>query len=216
MLRISTTYCLIALSILAFGKVYSQQSPVYTNDIVEYKLGLELYNKEKFGAAQKQFDKAIKKNNNSDSEISVNSEYYSALCALELFNKDAEHLLTQFVENHPESPRVRNIYFQLGRYNYRKKRWEKVISWFAQVDMFDLNSSEVAEYHFKKGYSYFMIDDYDNAGKILYEIKDVDTKYTAPARYYYSHIAYSKGDYQTALEGFQRLATNEKFGKVIP
>jgi tetratricopeptide (TPR) repeat protein len=215
-LRISTTYCLIALSILAYGPAYSQQSPVYTNDIVEYKLGLELYNKEKFGAAQKQFDKAIKKINNSDSEISVNSEYYSALCALELFNKDAEHLLTQFVENHPESPRVRNIYFQLGRYNYRKKRWEKVISWFAQVDMFDLNSSEVAEYHFKKGYSYFMIDDYDNAGKILYEIKDVDTKYTAPARYYYSHIAYSKGDYQTALEGFQRLATNEKFDKVIP
>ena len=66
MLRILTTYCLIALSILASGEAYSQQSPVYTNDIVEYKLGLELYNKEKFGAAQKQFDKAIKKINNSN------------------------------------------------------------------------------------------------------------------------------------------------------
>ncbi|MBL4624783.1 MAG: tetratricopeptide repeat protein [Flavobacteriales bacterium] len=217
MLRISITYCLLLLSICALvPAALAQQSPVYTNDVVEYKLGLELYNKGKFGAAQKQFDKAIKRINNSDSEISVNSEYYSALCALELFNKDAEHLLTQFVENHPESPRVRSVYFQLGRYNYRKKRWENVINWFEKVDMFDLSSDKVAEYHFKKGYSYFMLDDYDNAGKILYEIKDVDTKYTAPARYYYSHIAYNKGDYQTALEGFQRLATHEKFAKIVP
>ncbi|MBL4652828.1 MAG: tetratricopeptide repeat protein [Flavobacteriales bacterium] len=217
MIRRYTTYCLFGLY-LCFSAVaaHAQQSPVYTNDIVEYKLGIELYNKGKFGAAQHQFDKAIKRINNSDSEISVNSEYYSALCALALFNKDAEHLLTQFVENHPESPRVRNVYFQLGRYNYRKKRWENVINWFEQVDMFDLSSGEVAEYHFKKGYSYFMLDDYDNASKILYEIKDIDTKYTAPARYYYSHIAYIKGDYQTALEGFQRLSSHEKFAKVVP
>ncbi len=200
---------------IAWG-ISAQPTQIYTSDVVAYELGLELYNKGKYGAAQKQFDEAVRKIGDPNSEISVNSEYYAALCALALFNKDAEHLLTQFVENHPESPRVKNVYFQLGRYNYRKKRWKNVINWFEQVDMFDLNNNEVAEYHFKKGYSYFMLDDFENAGKILYEIKDVDTKYTAPARYYYSHIAYNKGDYQTALEGFQRLANHEKFAKVVP
>ena len=48
------------------------------------------------------------------------------------------------------------------------------------------------------------------------EIKDIDTEYTAPAIYYFSHIAYEQKMYQTALEGFMKLRGDETFGAIVP
>jgi tetratricopeptide (TPR) repeat protein len=48
------------------------------------------------------------------------------------------------------------------------------------------------------------------------EIKDIDTEYTPPALYYFSHIAYEQKMYQTAMDGFSRLKDDETFGSVIP
>ena len=48
------------------------------------------------------------------------------------------------------------------------------------------------------------------------EIKDIDTEYTPPALYYFSHIAYEQKMYQTAMDGFNRLKNDETFGGVVP
>jgi TolA-binding protein len=193
------TVVFLFIGITAFG----QQTAVYDDFVKDYKTAVELFDKEKFGAAQHHFNKTIKRIDNPQSEIRVNSEFYSALCALELFNKDAEHLLTQFVTNHPESPQVKIAYFNLGKYNYLKKNWENTIYYFDKLDVFDLSQKELAEYYFKKGYAFFMLDKFKEASKLFYEIKDVDTEYTDPARYYFAHISYQQKDYQTALESFK-------------
>ena len=146
----------------------------------------------------------------------MNSRYYAALCALELFNRDAEYLLSEFVRESPESPKVKLAYFQLGRYNYQKKKWEKSLDWFAKVDMYDLSEDEIAEYHFKRGYAHFQLGQFEESLAAFYEIKDVDTDYTAYARYYYSHIAYMQGNYETALLGFKGLEKDQKLGPVVP
>ncbi|MFQ5334602.1 MAG: tetratricopeptide repeat protein [Flavobacteriales bacterium] len=187
------------------------------NSLMEdYRLGLELLNKEKFGAAQHQFDKVIISIPEMDSEMRINAEYYRAICAIELFNKDAEHLLTGFISEHPESPHVKKAHFQLGRYNYRKKRWEKAIDWFNKVDIYELSNTELGEYYFKLGYSYFRNGNTESALKALYEIKDADTKYTVPARYYYGHMSYRQGRYQTALGMFRKIQKDPKFGVIVP
>lgn len=202
----------LAVSICAVA----QKTTIYSHSIHEFNQGLELFSHEKYGAAQKQFRNTIKKINDKESEVSIEAEYYAALCAVELFNKDAEFLFRQFIKNHPESPKVRLAYFQLGKYNFRKKTWEKTIEWLSKVDIYDLSNEELPEYYFKLGYSYFMTDSFENASKAFFEIKDVDTRYTAPANYYYSHIAYLNGNYETALNGFRRLEKHEKFKDIIP
>ncbi|NQX97732.1 MAG: tetratricopeptide repeat protein, partial [Flavobacteriales bacterium] len=78
------------------------------------------------------------------------------------------------------------------------------------------DDDELAEYHFKIGYSYFKEGELDKASKSLYEIKDADTKYTAPARYYYAHIAYLQKKYESALQTFLSLSDNEKFAPIVP
>ena len=213
MLRRST---LIFLLVIAVFSLVGQESMVYKNAYNNYEKGLELFDKGKFVASQNNFKKAFRDIGDPNSEISANVEYYIALCALELFNKDAEILLRAFIENHPHSPKIKIVYFQLGRYSYRKKKWDKVLDWFSKVDIYDLTDDERSEYYFKTGYSNFMLKDYDNAGKMFYEIKDLETKFTAPARYYYSHIAYHDKNYQTALEGLRKLQNHEKFDRIVP
>ena len=53
--------------------------------------------------------------------------------------------------------------------------------------------------------------------KVLFnELLQSKTDYDVPATYYYSHIAYAQGKYQTALVGFRKIANNKMFKPIIP
>ena len=213
-----------ALYIFLFGiffllciAVFSQKTIIYTNPDADFKTASELFQKQKFNAAQKQFSKIIERyEKEPDNLVRIDAEYYSALCALELFNKDAEMLLKDFIENHPESPKAETASFHLGKYNYRKKQYNKAIDWFEKVDVYDLNNEELSEFYFKRGYSYFEEDNMEKAKKDFFEIKDIDNKYAAPATYYFGHISYLDKNYQTALLHFSKLKRNENFGPIVP
>jgi TolA-binding protein len=194
---------------------YAQRTLVYTNSETDYKMGWDLYNKQKYGAAQKFFQKVIS-THALNSETRIEAEYYNAICALELFNPDAETFLSDFILQHPESPKVRIAYFQMGNYQYRKKQFEEAINWYEKVETNLLSREQLNEYNFKLGYSYFTQKNYTKAKPLLYEIKDVDNKFAAPATYYYSHIAYLEKNYATALEGFTRLKESTNFAPIVP
>src|SRR6185369_9923706 len=129
----------------------------------------------------------------------------------------------------------------LARYNYRKKKFKEAKDYFNYVDVYDLTPEEKAELRFKRGYSYFELSQkgdnepteattdnkspneikfnaytnpsfLDSAKKDLYDIKDIDTRYTYPAKFYYSHIAYTQQNYETALQGFLQIKNDEDFG----
>jgi len=153
---------------------------------------------------------------NENSPVRADAEYYHAICALELFNRDAEYLLSKFIAQYPESPKVRMAYFQMGRFKYRQKEYLQAINWFNKVDKYELNSTDLAEYYFKIGYSYIALDDIEKATNAFYEIKDSDTKYSTPALYYYAHIAYETKKFETALQSFNKLSENEIFSSVVP
>jgi tetratricopeptide (TPR) repeat protein len=214
--RIKVAFTVIFM-LVVLQAINAQKPAIYIDADKDYKHAMELLYKEKYAAAQHNFDIVLKRLGiNNQSELRVNSEYYHALCALELFNKDAEYLLSSFVKKNPESIMVKDAYFQLGKYSYRKGVHEKAIEWFNKIDVADLDQKEKNEYNFKKGYCYFKNDQLEAAGKQFYEIKDPESEYFAPANYYYAHIAYIKKNYQTALEGFKKLESDENFGKVVP
>jgi TolA-binding protein len=180
-----------------------------------YKTGLELFDKKQYTAAQKTFmDYMLTIPGNT--LLKTDAEYYAAACGIELFHKDGEWRMREFIENHPESNKVKWGYFYLGKSNFRKKKYEETIKFFEKVDIYDLNKEDLAELYFKRGYSYFTEKKYEKAKADLFEIKDVDNKYAHPANYYYSHMAYQEKNYETALQGFNRLLSSETFGPVVP
>ena len=93
------------------------------------------------------------------------AEYYSALCAIELFNKDAEYKTVNFINNNPESSRQKYSYYHMGRFQYREKKYKNAIDWFSKVDPYNLTEDEQAEFYFKTGYSNFVVKDLINLKK---------------------------------------------------
>lgn len=177
---------------------------------------MELFDKEKYSEAQEQFASVISSNKNDKSEVVVNASYYHALCGLNLFNNDAEALLIEFTLNNPESPKTKLAYFHLGNYYFRKKKYKNVLIWLAKIDAYDLSIEEAAEYYFKKGYSYFVLNDFEKASSSFYEIKDSDNAYSSASKYYYAHIAYLQKKYEPALQTFLQLKEDDKFAGIVP
>ena len=206
----------ISLIFFSYFLAPAQKTYIYLDPELSYKTGLELFEKQKYAAAQKEFGKIASNNQQIPLSTRAEAEYYYAVCAMELYNKDAEYLLIKFTEHHKESPRVNMARFYLGKLFYRQKNYKKAVQWFAETDISDFNEEDLAEYHFRYGYANYNLSEYEKASKSFAEIKDKDTKYSAAAGYYYAHIAYLNKNYETALQGFLKLKDSENFGPVVP
>lgn len=212
----SITKLVFLTFIFLSANLTAQKTMIFKDQYRVYRTAQGLYDKENFSAAQDKFKEVIQSISNKQDEIRIEAEYYYAVCALELFHKDAEFLLERFVVEHPDNIKAKTVYFQLGNYNYRLKKSKKVLEYFNKVDPYDLSKDEKTEFYFKKGYSEFKLDDYEHAQLDFREIIDIESEYQVPAIYYYSHIAYTENNYQTALEGFQKIASNEMFRPIVP
>ena len=181
----------------------------------DFKRGMELFYKEKYPAAIKLFDSFVGENSSNVLET-AEAEYFRSLAALNLFNPDAEYRMVTFIRTHPESPRINEAWLALADYFYQNKTYRKAITYYDQVNRQELSGPKLSEYFFRYGYSLFMRGDKPKALLMFSEIKDIDTEYTPPALYYFSHIAYEQKMYVTAMEGFNRLRNDETFGSVVP
>jgi TolA-binding protein len=196
--------------------ISAQQTFYHTGDDNLYRKGMELYQNGKYSAAQQLFDKFTREHEGENSDLMSNCDFYAAMCALKLFNNDAEGRMVRFLDRNPENPLRNEAMFTLAGYFYQRKSYNNALTYYEKVDYSKLSKDAQAEFHFKSGHCYFLKEDYMKARSAFSQIKDIDTKYTSPALYYYSHINYTQGNYETALEGFLRLKNDANFGPIVP
>ena len=196
--------------------VFGQRTEKYNSKYANFYRAEELFQKDQFGAARKEFRDFVNAFEKSTDPLYQKALYYEALSALELFNNDAVKLLEDFNRNYPESIYKKTIYFKLGQYYYQKKDYSNSIIWLNKLKKPDLEPENKDEYFFKLGHSYFLTEQFPAARNAFYEIKDDSTQYGNPALYYFSHIAYQDKSYQVALEGFLKLKETEQFGQLAP
>jgi len=206
----SIIFLLISLAVIG------QKSAVYEYGANDYLKGLELYEKEKYGAARQVFDQFLSSHPGSRSEIRSEASFYRAMSAIELRNDDSEYLTHAFISEYPESPHVDEIAFHQADFFYDKNSWAKSISWYNRVDRYKLESKDLSEYYFKKGYCYYKRNDFEEARVNFYEILEVESPFNAPAVYYYSHIHYVDENYETALMGFRMIDDDPLFSSIAP
>jgi tetratricopeptide (TPR) repeat protein len=217
MMKVIRSFFLITGLLFIFNSSWTQLTEIYTEKYKSYRDGLELYDKGAYSAAQEKFKQVIEEIDNGQDEIQISAEYLQAVCALELFHKDAQYLLSTFALKHPDSPKTKKIFFLLGNDFYRRKKHKEAIEWYEKVDKFDLSADEKTEYFFKLGYSYFNKEEFTKAKQSFYEIKDdKESDYYAPTQYYYSHLSYQDKQYQTAIEGFKKIKDNPDFAPIVP
>jgi len=221
-MRVSTKkskiFPLLLLVFMQFNTtvVLGQMTSIHTFHDQAFYQGKDLFDKEKYAAAQEILSEYMEVGKASGYELVKEASYLHALCAMRLFNYDAEYLMISFISNYPENQNIESAYFEMARYAYEKKRYVNAIKWFSKLDKHGIEDEDQAEYFFKLGYSYFKQSLYEKARVTLREITEKDTRYTGPAIYYYSHIAYIQENYETALQGFLKLQDDETFRPLVP
>ena len=206
----------LLLAVALSGQLYAQRVASDLDPVREYALGLELYQKQKFAASQERFDRALSHHRELTSIQQENARYYQASSALQLFNKDGETLMSNFIEAHPEHPLVNMGNFELAKFHFTKKRFNSVLKSLAKVDAEVLDQKYLEEYYFKKGYAHFQQEEYDDSKAALSHVLNGGKKYRSPALYYSSYILYREGNNEAALAGFKELEDDKLFGKVAP
>ncbi len=214
---INTKYLSITIVALLLSiSVISQQSLGHRQPERNFEKAMELFRLNKYGSARDQFDKIIRNSIPGESNQYAEACYYQALCAKNLENGDAEYLFEKFIIDFPESNKRSYAYYHVGDIKLTNRKYKHAIRQFEEVNENMLDRETRQAYNFKKGYCHFMEEEYDVANRYFYDLKDVDSKYYDAANYYYAHIQYQKENYQTALEGFERLADVAAFKKIVP
>jgi tetratricopeptide (TPR) repeat protein len=204
--------CLNLLITVISGQIsFMKEDPVSG-----FSRGMDFFQKEKYPPAIKFLDSYVKSGNSENLSRLSEAEYFSALSSLNLFSPDGEYRMMHFITTHPGSERINDAKLALGDYFYQNKSYRKASSYYNSVNRLEIPFDLLPEYCFRNGYSQFMRGDRRIALLMFSEIKDIDTDYSPPALYYFSHIAYDEKKYETAFEGFMRLKDDETFGPVVP
>lgn len=215
-MNIKKSILILIFPLVVISQVVSQVSFSGSDLGSEFNRGMDLFNKEKYAPAIKLFDSYAKNDEGASIIKKDEAEYYAAVSALKLFNPDSEYRMLLFISTHPESPKINEARLALGDYFYQNRSYRKAAAYYETVERQDLATEKIPEYYFRYGYSLYVRGDREKALTMFSEIKDIDTEYTAPALYYYSHIVYEQKMYQTALDGFMKLKDDETFGPIVP
>ena len=176
---------LLGATMFFFTQVQAQTISIDDDALRDYNAGLEHVQKKKYAAAQQRFNKALETQHLPSSIELENAEYYSALCALELYNEHGDRMMETFTNDHPEHAKVQMAYFHLGRYSHTKRKFKNVLKWFKKVEVKKLTKKERNEFHFKKGYAHFQREDYEKTKEEFALVEyDIESPYYAPITYY--------------------------------
>lgn len=207
---------LLLLLVATAGSLKAQQTASFTAIDRVYREAMDLFDKEKFAAAQKKFEEFMGLKKEPLSERSVNAEYYAGLCAMNLYHKDAEFRLEKFIADYPSASQSKRAYFELANHNYKRRSFSKAAEYYALTNPRDLPANERLEYTYKRGHTHFELDQFAEARTYLSDVKESDSEFKLPATYYYSHIVYTEGQFETALNGFKMLESDPNFGPLAP
>ena len=187
------------------GQVYSDN----------WTKGHDLFKRKDFGGARYCFQ-LVSENEKEFTDRKIEAEFYLAYCAIELSRPEAEKKMLHFLDRYPGNIHVHEAYFQLAKQQYKQEKYTKAIGWLDRTDAYQVGHENEDEYLFIKGYSYFKTNDLDQAVKYFFDLIDKKGEYQLPANYYYAHIAYEVGNYQTALNAFDKLANDDEYSPLIP
>lgn len=207
---------LFLFSLLTAPFIFGQTSEKYSSEYANFYRAEELFEKEQYNSAREVFAEFLAEFKDKNDPQYIKARYYEGLSALHLYNNDAIKLLQEFNNDYPENIYKNSIYFKIGQYFYQRKKYNDSREWLDKTDKAEIDTSLIAEYYFKLGYSNFQLGEFAEARNSFHEIKDGNSTYAAPALYYYSHIAYQNKTYQVALEGFLKLMEDPTFKNEVP
>ena len=211
----------LVLFLLGPAGLHAQLSPYY-DYLHLYQDATELFDKGKYGAAQKRIDaflehedelRAQASDNLTANDIHAHARYIQALSAYHLDRNDAVSLLEAFVRDFADNSLAPTAYYYLGKYHFGRRAYrDAILPLEMAYNQGRLDRSQLDETMFLLAYCYYMEDNDLQALRYFDLVGRTENAYQEDARYYRSVIYYQNEDYPEAYEAFQVLQASDKYG----
>ena len=175
--------------------------------------GKEMFLEENYTGAFDVLSEYIKEGN--DANLIEESEYLMAASTYYRNTPNSGELMKEFLEKHPETAYHNHIKFLIGSYHFDEKDWSKVLFWLDQANLDYLTPEEQEDYSFRSAYANLQVGNKDEAARLFGLLAMNSDKYRDAGDFYYGYIDYTKGNYDNALNRFQRVQNNQEYREQV-
>lgn len=198
------------LSLFNSNKDLQAQESLYFSDEVKlFNKGIVLYNEDNYSAARRYFSRFHNKHCGGD-EKCIETEFYIAVCNLELQHPDAERQIVGFVNSYPVHPFSSKAYKVLGSYYFEKGEYAKALEAFDRDPYFDFFDDEDIKVAYQAAYANFDQGKTREANKLFQTLKKGTHAYALKSSYYAGYLEFDEGNYIEAIEDLEKATTDRK------
>lgn len=216
MLRFTT----IVLILLSSSTYWGQLSATYNDPDENFKKAIAFYKEGNFVLAKLEFQKieSIPNPNFEDqsSLLRLQAKLYAAMSHIKGDLVGAEKVINDFYTKTRPDPLASRAIFEIGNYYFEEKKHREALVFYDKVDKVVLSEVDHLSYHFKKGYSQFLLKDFTNARASFEPILGKDSEYYFNAYYYMAMIEFFEDNYDTAIEYFFIVENFPEYKTRIP
>ena len=190
----------------------AQESRAENNPNYDFQQGRLLFDQKQYAVSSQYFSQYLAQQTNQDlCELCQEAEYYIAVSAYKLKNKNTVDILEAYLEKYPYTPMRSYINFLIGHTYYSLAKFDETMTYYNQVNDLHLSDEDAEEYMFTKGYTLLSKKEYKQASRCFYTLTGFNQKYKDEAEYYYAYCEFSQQNYTDALETFININEKSKF-----
>lgn len=137
---------------------------------------------------------------------------YAVLCAQKQKTPGYRTMVANYMNLYPGSILINDVRLEKALDHFDAGEYEAALCEFSLLDSSKYADPLKAEYCFKKGYCFYKAGNSSDALREYGKIEHLPiTDYTAPAQFCTGYIMYKDGDFQKALDWFEKSAVDERF-----
>lgn len=212
----SARYLFIMFLMLVGFSLLSQQTVLYKDAEESYQTMVKEYDQGLYGRSARSAEQFLNEFHDPEFEqLLLEAELYQLKSWLRMEIPVTIQKVMAFADAHQPDAVAQQAIMMIGEYAYERKNYDDAIKYLSLVDSRALQSTERSALNFKLGYSLFVRKEFDQAGKLFYENRDVPDKYYYPSNYYYGMTQYFVGNYAEAISSFERVAPSDFYKDFI-
>lgn len=207
---VTTLLCIVNCALCI--NINAQESRAEYNPDYNFQQGRKLFDQKQYAVSSQYFTYYLNQQNGKEvCELCQEAEYYIAINAYKLRDKNATDILEAYLEKYPYTPMRSYINFLIGHSYYDRAKFDEAMKYYNQVNDLHLSEEDAEEYLFTKGYTLLTEKKYKEASRCFYALTGFNKKYKDEAEYYYAYCEFSQQNYTDAIETFINIEENSKF-----
>lgn len=178
-----------------------------------FNQGKEMFLEGNYVGAQHLLSQYVAESN--DRFLIEEAEYMMAVSAYQRGTQNSGDILKEFLDSHPETIHRHQVLFLTGSYHFDKKDWKLAEFWLEQADLDYLTPSEQEDYSFRMAYTKLQLGKKNDAARLFGLLSKNSRKYRDAGDFYLGYIEYSDGNYDAALNRFERLKNHPEYREEV-